>query len=164
MPIPGPIVPFGSLQDLLVVVVRFLSDSFSKHVTMFDPKSYHWPFFLRYIQWRFWESERYSVTHENSSRQTDSRDLCKAAVEDPAFSAARATELSGQSECVASVGSLLKEYRCTMLHHVAPCCTVLHVFSTCDWWWFVLFVGQSSVTRPNLKAQTSGRGAFNGWS
>ena len=40
------------------------------------------------------------MTHENSSRQTDSRDLCKAAVEDPAFSAARATELSGQSECV----------------------------------------------------------------
>lgn len=154
MPIPGPIVPFWSFQDLLVVAVRFLSDtvSFSYHVTMFDPKSYHWPFFLSYIKWRFWESERYSVTHENSSRQTDSRDLCKAAVEDPAFSAARATELSGQSECV-SRAACWKSI-------VAPCCTMLHVFSTCDSWWFVLFVGQSS----NLKAQTSGRGAFNGWS
>lgn len=98
------------------------------------------------------------MTHENSSRQTDSRDLCKAAVEDPAFSAARATELSGQSECVASVGSLLKEYRCTMLHRVAPCCTYSqHAIGDDSYslWGNPLLRGQTSKHRPQAEERST---------
>ena len=145
-PIHSPFNPFwlfriywSSWSDVFLILFLF--------VIIFDPKRPFDPaattdlfsFGVTHLKWKFWESERHSVTHENSSRQTDSHDLCKAAVEDPAFSAAGATELSRQSDCrwvfsegVASVGNLLKEYRCT-----------LHV-SRCDSW-FLFLVGQSLV-------------------